>query len=128
MIEFQNVTFTYQSTERESGVYDLNLTIPDGQIVLLCGESGCGKTTLTRLINGLTPEYYRGIILNDLVKMGNDLGATTVIFPNICHAMMLDPDWIIVAETILGVIQNKKQEVEKYRICKRENDQKSSLD
>ena len=66
----------------------------------------------------------RGIILNDLVKMGNDLGATTVI----CHAMMLDPDWIIVAETILGVIQNKKQEVEKYRICKRENDQKSSLD
>ena len=54
----------------------------------------------------------RGIILNDLVKMGNDLGATTVIFPNICHAMMLDPDWIIVAETILGVIQNKKQEVE----------------
>lgn len=70
----------------------------------------------------------RGIILNDLVKMGNDLGATTVIFPNICHAMMLDPDCIIVAETILGVIQNKKQEVEKYRICKRENDQKSSLD
>lgn len=41
--------------------------------------------------------------------MGNDLGATTVIFPNICHAMMLDPDWIIVAETILGVIQNKNK-------------------
>ena len=40
MIEFQNVTFTYQSTERESGVYHLNLTIPDGQVVLLCGESG----------------------------------------------------------------------------------------
>ena len=34
MIEFQNVTFTYQSTERESGVYDLNLTIPDGQIAV----------------------------------------------------------------------------------------------
>lgn len=30
----------------------------------------------------------RGIILNDLVKMGNDLGATTVIFPNICHYLM----------------------------------------
>lgn len=31
----------------------------------------------------------RGIILNDLVKMGNDLGATTVIFPNICHVTVL---------------------------------------
>ena len=37
LIEFQNVTFTYQSTDRESGVYNLNLTIPDGQVVLLCG-------------------------------------------------------------------------------------------
>lgn len=50
----------------------------------------------------------RGIILNDLHKMGDDLGATTVIFPNICHAMMLDPDWLIVAETILSFIQNKE--------------------
>ena len=49
MIEFQNVTFTYHSTERESGVYNLNLTIPDGQVVLLCGESGCGKTTTLRI-------------------------------------------------------------------------------
>ena len=68
------------------------------------------------------------IIFIEFVYMCYDLGATTVIFQNICHAMMLDPDWIIVAETILGFIQNKKQEVEKYRICKRENDQKSSLD
>lgn len=74
MIEFQNVTFTYQSTERESGVYHLNMTIPDGQVVLLCGESGCGKTTITRLINGLTPEYYEGKLDGTLNTSHESLG------------------------------------------------------
>lgn len=50
--------------------------------------------------------------------MGNDLGATTVIFPNICHAMMLDPDWIIVAETTLGVIQNKNKRLKNIEYVK----------
>lgn len=72
MIEFQNVTFTYQSTERESGVYNLNLEIPDGQVILLCGESGCGKTTLTRLINGLSPEYYEGKLEGRVLVNGKD--------------------------------------------------------
>lgn len=76
MIEFQNVTFTYLSTERESGVYHLNMKIPDGQVVLLCGESGCGKTTITRLINGLTPEYYEGKLDGTVTVNGNDTQKT----------------------------------------------------
>ena len=76
MIEFQNVTFTYQSTERESCVYHLNMTIPDGQVVLFCGESGCGKTTITRLINGLTPEYYEGKLDGTVTVNGNDTQKT----------------------------------------------------
>lgn len=76
MIEFHNVTFTYQSTERKSGVHHLNLTIPDGQVVLLCGESGCGKTTITRLINGLTPDYYEGKLDGMVMVNGNDTKKT----------------------------------------------------
>ena len=76
LIEFQNVTFTYQSRERESGVYNLNLTIPDGQVVLLCGESGCGKTTLTRLINGLAPEYYDSQLSGEVLVNGKNTSKT----------------------------------------------------
>ena len=57
MIQFKDVSFAYHSTEREDGVHNLNFSIPKGQVVVLCGESGCGKTTVTRLMNGLIPEY-----------------------------------------------------------------------
>ena len=73
MIEFQDVSFSYDSTERESGVFHLNLSIPTGQVVLFCGESGCGKTTLTRLINKLVPEYFSGKLTGRLIIDGIDV-------------------------------------------------------
>lgn len=61
MIQINNVTFTYTGeTGGAGGIRDVNLEIPTGQFVVLCGESGCGKTTITRLINGLIPHYYEG--------------------------------------------------------------------
>ncbi len=73
MIEFQDVSFSYDSTERESGVFHLNLSIPTGQVVLFCGESGCGKTTLTRLVNKLIPEYFSGKLMGQLKIDGIDV-------------------------------------------------------
>lgn len=61
MIKFENVSFTYKSENKEStGIKNISLSIPKGQLVVLCGQSGCGKTTITRLINGLIPHYYQG--------------------------------------------------------------------
>lgn len=61
MVKIDNVTFSYiGETGTAGGIREINLSIPDGQFIVLCGESGCGKTTITRLINGLIPHYYEG--------------------------------------------------------------------
>ncbi len=70
MIELKNVSYRYGKGERDTGLCNLNLTIPKGQVVLLCGESGCGKTTLTRLLNGLIPHYYEGELTGEVVVNG----------------------------------------------------------
>lgn len=44
----------------EATVHDLNLRIGRGECVVVTGSSGCGKTTLTRMINGLIPAVYAG--------------------------------------------------------------------
>ena len=61
MIELKQVTFRYDNApENAHSIRNINLTIQNGECVVLCGRSGCGKTTITRLINGLIPHYYEG--------------------------------------------------------------------
>ena len=69
MIELKNICFQYANTE-ESSLENVSLQIPDGQCVLFCGESGCGKTTITRLLNGLIPHYYEGELKGDVRVKG----------------------------------------------------------
>ena len=78
MIELKNVTFTYHNAERSAGVYGIDLQIPAGQVVLLCGLSGCGKTTITRLINGLAPAYYAGTLEGQVLIDGEDSASVTL--------------------------------------------------
>lgn len=69
MIELNNICFQYTDT-KEASLENVSLQIPDGQCVLLCGESGCGKTTITRLLNGLIPHYYEGDIQGEAIVNG----------------------------------------------------------
>ena len=70
MIELKNVSFSYAQGQENSGLNDINVNIHPGEVVLLCGESGCGKTTFTRLINGLIPNYYDGSLQGEVLVRG----------------------------------------------------------
>lgn len=59
MIQLENVNFTYNNSDK-GALKDVSITIGSGECVLLCGESGCGKTTITRMLNGLIPHFYEG--------------------------------------------------------------------
>ncbi len=72
MIELKNVSFDYGKGNQIITLNNINLTINNGELVLLCGESGSGKTTITRLINGLIPNYYNGKIKGN-VSFNNKL-------------------------------------------------------
>ena len=51
-------------------------TVKKGEVLLLCGESGSGKTSVIRLINGLIPHYYQGELEGDIHVAGHDIKAT----------------------------------------------------
>ena len=76
-IESQNVTFTYQNSAAPA-LWGVSLDIRPGECVLLCGRSGCGKTTFSRLLNGLAPAFYPGELTGSCT-VGGLLAGTAVI-------------------------------------------------
>lgn len=72
MVIIKNISFRYKGSSRLN-LQKVNLEVRDGECILLSGRSGCGKTTLLRMINGLIPHYYEGEIEGQVFVNGNDV-------------------------------------------------------
>jgi energy-coupling factor transporter ATP-binding protein EcfA2 len=68
-IEFQNVSFKYEGAD-DFALRDINLTLAPGEIVLITGPAGSGKTTLCSCINALVPHYHEGELTGDVIVRG----------------------------------------------------------
>lgn len=58
VIEADIKKFSYDGNDKVI-LKDIELNIKEGELVVISGLSGCGKTTLTRILNGLIPNHYQ---------------------------------------------------------------------
>ena len=65
MIKFENVSFTYEDSDKKA-LEDISFEINKGELVLITGASGSGKSTIYKCINGLIPHIYDGEFLGNI--------------------------------------------------------------
>ncbi len=94
MVEIKEVDFSYTGQERT--LRSVNMEIQQGECILLCGESGCGKTTVTKLVNGLIPHFISGAYLS---------GSIQVEGKPVAHTPMYE-----LAKAVGSVFQNPKSQ------------------
>ena len=71
LIEFNNFFYRYKGIE-EYALNNINLKLKDNKFVLLCGETGSGKTSLIRCMNGLIPQFYPGFYKGSVEVLGKN--------------------------------------------------------
>ncbi|MGL4797492.1 MAG: ABC transporter ATP-binding protein [Paraclostridium sp.] len=110
IIEFNDFTFKYR-VQAKPTLKNINLTIYEGEKVLIVGPSGSGKSTLAHCINGLTPFYYQGSSTGSLKVMGKeakDMGIFEI--SKMVGTVLQDPDsqfiGLTVAEDIAFKLEN----------------------
>lgn len=68
----ENLSFKYRERP-EYALREVSLALRPGEVLLVAGTSGCGKTTLIRCINGLIPRSYKGQLEGRIVLNGVDV-------------------------------------------------------
>lgn len=71
MISIQEVSYFYNRSKEEQ-IKKISMEIDKGEIILLCGKSGSGKTTVTKLVNGLIPHFLEGSLSGDIYINGKN--------------------------------------------------------
>ena len=119
VIQFENFGFQYFSQAAPT-LYDINLTIYEGEKVLIVGPSGSGKSTIGNCLNGLIPFAYKGEITGNLKIDGVETKTSNIFeLSKKVGTVLQDTDGqfigLTVGEDIAFALENDCTEVEQMR-------------
>lgn len=100
----ENLSFQYR-TRSELAIENISFELQPGEMLLIAGSSGCGKTTLARCINGLIPRSYRGERQGRVLLQGKDVSEMQIAdVAQIVGTLLQDPERQIVASNVYNEI------------------------
>lgn len=92
VVELKKLCFRYAGSEKQA-LIDINLSVEEGESLLITGPSGCGKSTLARIIMGLIPHSYPGELKGEAYVFGMDVRNTPVsMIATHCGLVFQNPD------------------------------------
>lgn len=99
-----NLTFKYR-TRPELAIENISFELKQGELLLIAGSSGCGKTTLARCINGLIPRSYRGERQGSVLLNGKEVAEMQIPeMAQVVGTLLQDPERQIVASNVFNEI------------------------
>lgn len=100
----ENLSFKYR-TRPELAIENISFELKQGELLLIAGSSGCGKTTLARSINGLIPRSYRGERSGKVLLHGKDVAELKIAeMSQTVGTLLQDPERQIVASNVYNEI------------------------
>jgi len=100
----ENLSFQYR-TRPEKAIENISFELKPGEMLLLAGSSGCGKTTLARCVNGLIPRSYKGTRDGRVLLHGKNVAEMQIAdVSQIVGTLLQDPERQIVASNVYNEI------------------------
>jgi energy-coupling factor transport system ATP-binding protein len=103
-LDVHNLTFKYRD-RAEPAIKGISFSAEPGEILLIAGASGCGKTTLIRAINGLVPRSYKGDLTGQVLVFGEDTSSWKLsAISQRVGTVLQDPERQILGIKVIGEV------------------------
>jgi energy-coupling factor transport system ATP-binding protein len=91
-LSIENLAFRYRD-RTDQALKGISLEVEPGELLLVAGASGCGKTTLIRCLNGLIPRSYKGELSGKILLHGQETRSLTLArISQIVGTVLQDPE------------------------------------